>query len=136
MFLISQLQVDEWSQKWVISCDYLMLLCLCMGLGRENVPFINLLNTTKIYSLKRFYQNGPLWTKTEKLQNQKNYVFILSLKSESISLIFFSSPSQASCHSRCLSSTAKGSFQMPIPFVRLHDPQPQPKIAQLRPGIV
>jgi len=51
--------------------------------------------------------------------------FICSLKSASISLVFFISPSHSSRHLLWASSFAKGSFQIPIPFVLRHDPQPK-----------
>ena len=60
--------------------------------------------------------------------------FILSLKSWSISRVFVISLSQSALHFLCASSFAAGSFQIPIPFTLLH--VPQPKTAQLSPGMV
>ena len=59
---------------------------------------------------------------------------ILSLNSLSISLDFVISFSHSALQCLCFSSFGAGSFQMPIPFVRLH--VPQPKTAQLSPGII
>ena len=47
-----------------------------------------------------------------------------SLKFWSISLVFFIFPSHSSRHFPWASYFATGSFQIPIPFVRLHKPQP------------
>ena len=52
----------------------------------------------------------------------------------SISRVFVISLSQSALHFLCASSFAAGSFQIPIPFTLLH--VPQPKTAQLSPGMV
>ena len=57
----------------------------------------------------------------------------LFLKSWSISLVLVISLSHSFLHFLCASSFCEGSFHNPIPFVLLHDPQPN--TAHLSPGI-